>query len=136
MREHVDDVGATVREIARVLGAGGVFLSDRINRTLRSWLVLIKLMQEWDATRCMEPNPHDWSMFIKPAELRAHLLRAGLTPSEGVVGIAPHASPLALLRALRARRKGEIDFGELGRRVAMGVSRDRSLFYAGYAMKP
>jgi 2-polyprenyl-6-hydroxyphenyl methylase / 3-demethylubiquinone-9 3-methyltransferase len=134
--EHVDDVGATVAEIARVLEPGGVFLYDTINRTLRSRLVLIKLMQEWDATRCMEPNLHDWSMFIRPAELRAHLVRAGLVPSEEIVGIAPRASPPVLLRALRARRKGEIDFTELGRRLAMGESRDRSILYAGYALKP
>lgn len=31
--EHVDDVGRTVREIARVPRAGGVFLYDTINRT-------------------------------------------------------------------------------------------------------
>ncbi len=134
--EHVDDVCATVAEIARVLEPGGVFLYDTINRTPRSWLVLIKLMQDWDATRCMEPNLHDWSMFIKPAELRAHLVSAGLLPSDELTGIAPSASPPALLRALRARRKGEIDFTELGRRIAMAESRDHSILYAGYALKP
>ena len=134
--EHVDDVGATIAEIARVLEPGGVFLYDTINRTLRSRLVLIKLMQEWDATRCMEPNLHDWSMFIKPAELNAHIQNAGLVPSQEIVGIAPHASPPALLRALRARRKGRIGYGDLGRRMAMGETRDRSILYAGYAHKP
>lgn len=134
--EHVEDVAATLGEIARVLQAGGVFLYDTINRTLRSRLVMIKLMQEWDATRCMEPNLHDWSMFIKPAELRAQLQGAGLRPCEEVVGIAPGANPLALFRALRARRKGAIDFVELGRRMAMRESRDRSILYAGYALKP
>ena len=134
--EHVDDVRATIGEIARVLEPGGVFLYDTINRTLRSRLVMIGLMQEWGATRCMEPNLHDWSMFIKPAELRAHLEGAGLCPSEDVVGIAPAAKPPALVKALRARRKGEIDFTELGRRIAMRESRDRSILYAGYALKP
>jgi 2-polyprenyl-6-hydroxyphenyl methylase/3-demethylubiquinone-9 3-methyltransferase len=129
-------VRATIGEIARVLEPGGVFLYDTINRTLRSRLVMIALMQEWNATRCMEPNLHDWSMFIKPAELRTHLESAGLRPSENVVGIAPGAKPPALVKALRARRKGEIDFAELGRRVAMRESRDRSILYAGYALKP
>jgi 2-polyprenyl-6-hydroxyphenyl methylase/3-demethylubiquinone-9 3-methyltransferase len=134
--EHVDDVGATIGEIARVLEPGGVFLYDTINRTVRSRLVMIKLMQEWDATRCMEPNLHDWSMFIKPGELRAQLQNAGLRPSEDVVGISPGAKPPALVRALRARRKGTIDSAELGRRVAMRESRDGSILYAGYALKP
>jgi len=134
--EHVDDVGATIAEIARVLEPGGVFLYDTINRTLRSRLVLIGLMQEWDATRCLEPNLHDWSMFIKPSELRAHLERARLRPSEDVVGIATGARPPALIRALPAHRKGRIDAAELGRRMAMRGSRDRSILYAGYALKP
>src|SRR5829696_9247759 len=34
--EHVDDVGRTVAEIARVLEPGGVFLYDTVNRTMRS----------------------------------------------------------------------------------------------------
>jgi 2-polyprenyl-6-hydroxyphenyl methylase/3-demethylubiquinone-9 3-methyltransferase len=134
--EHVDDVGATIGEIARVLEPGGVFLYDTINRTLRSRLVMIMLMQEWDATRCMEPNLHDWSMFIKPAELRAHIESAGLRPSPDIVGIAPGAKPPALVKALRARRKRAIDSAELGRRVAMRESQDRSILYAGYALKP
>lgn len=134
--EHVDDVGTTISEIARVLEPGGVFLYDTINRTVRSRVVLIGLMQDWNATRCMEPNLHDWSMFIKPPELRAHLERAGLRPSEDIVGIAPGAKPPALIKALRAHRKGRIDAADLGRRMAMRESRDRSILYAGYALKP
>jgi hypothetical protein len=57
-------------------------------------------------------------------------------PAEEVIGIAPRAGPPTLLRALRARRKGEIDFTELAPRVAMGETRDRSILYAGYALKP
>jgi hypothetical protein len=75
-------------------------------------------------------------MFIKPAELRAHLEAAGLRPSEEIVGMAPGAKPPALFVALRARRKGAIDTTELGRRVAMRESRDCSILYAGYALKP
>src|SRR5437667_215452 len=90
----------------------------------------------WGARRVVDANLDDWSLCIRPAELRAHIENAGLVASEEVVGIAPHASPPVLLRALRARRKGRIDYGELGRRLAMGESRDRSILYAGYAHKP
>jgi 2-polyprenyl-6-hydroxyphenyl methylase / 3-demethylubiquinone-9 3-methyltransferase len=133
--EHVDDVQRTVSEIARVLEPGGAFLYDTINRTPKSKLVMIKLMQEWEATRCMEPNLHDWAMFIKPAELRGYLERAELRPEE-IVGIAPSASPPSLFRALRARRKGRIGYTELARALAMRETRDRSILYAGYALKP
>jgi 2-polyprenyl-6-hydroxyphenyl methylase / 3-demethylubiquinone-9 3-methyltransferase len=133
--EHVDDVGKTVAEIARVLKPGGAFLYDTINRTLRSNLVMIKLMQEWDWTRCMEPGLHDWNMFIRPKELRDHLENADLEPGP-VVGIAPKASPPRLVLLLRARRRGELDFAEFGERLQMRESRDKSILYAGYAVKP
>src|SRR5215207_8697389 len=71
--EHVDDVGRTLAEIARVLEPGGVFLYDTVNRTLRSKLLMIKLSQEWSATAWAEPDLHEFDMFIRPEELEAHL---------------------------------------------------------------
>ncbi|MBD0329645.1 MAG: 3-demethylubiquinone-9 3-O-methyltransferase [Thermoleophilia bacterium] len=131
--EHVDEVGRTVREIARVLRPGGVFLYDTINRTFRSWLLLIKLGQEWRHTRWAEPDTHDWRHFVKPAELEHELKRAGLEPRDRV-GIAP-AGPLAAVRAMRARAKGALTYGEMGRRLQLRQSRDQSGIYAGYALK-
>jgi 2-polyprenyl-6-hydroxyphenyl methylase/3-demethylubiquinone-9 3-methyltransferase len=133
--EHVDDVRKTLAEIARVLKPGGAFLYDTINRTLRSNLVMIKLMQEWDSTRCMEPNLHDWRMFIRPRELHRHMVAAGLRPGP-ITGIAPKPSPPRLIALLRARRRGELDYGEFGERLQMHESRDKSTLYAGYAVKP
>jgi len=133
--EHVDDVGRSIAEIARVLNPQGTFLFDTINRTLRSKLVMIKLMQEWDSTRCMEPNLHDWDMFIRPDELRRYLQSAGLIAGP-FTGIAPRASPLRLIALLRARRRGDFDYAEFGRRLQMTESGDKSILYAGYATKP
>ena len=131
--EHVDDVGRTVREIARVLRPGGVFLYDTINRTRRSRLLVIKLFQDWAATRCLPPDLHDWRCFIRPAELERELAAAGLDVRDRV-GIAP-ANPLAAVQAMRARARGKITYGELGRRMRMRESRDTSALYAGYAVK-
>jgi 2-polyprenyl-6-hydroxyphenyl methylase/3-demethylubiquinone-9 3-methyltransferase len=133
--EHVESVDRTVAESARVLKPGGVYLYDTINRTLRSRLITIGLIQEWDATRFMEPDLHDWKMFIKPRELEATLRRHGLEP-RGTVGLSPRGNPLRLLRDLRRRRRGEITYGELGRRMELRESRDRSNEYAGHALKP
>jgi 2-polyprenyl-6-hydroxyphenyl methylase / 3-demethylubiquinone-9 3-methyltransferase len=131
--EHVDDVRATVREIARVLRRGGVFLYDTINRTRRSRLLVIRLSQEWSATRWAEPDSHDWERFIRPDELEGELRAAGLDVVQRV-GIAP-ASRLGAVRAMRARARGRITYGELGRRLRLRQSRDTSGLYAGYALK-
>jgi 2-polyprenyl-6-hydroxyphenyl methylase / 3-demethylubiquinone-9 3-methyltransferase len=132
--EHVDDLDRVVAETARVLKPGGVYLFDTINRTLRSKLVMIKLFQEWNATRLMEPGTHDWSMFIKPRELIATLARHGIASRE-VTGAKPGASPFRVLRALRRHRRGKLSYAEVGRRIALVPSRDTSILYLGYALK-
>ena len=132
--EHVESVERTVAEAARVLKPGGPYVYDTINRTRRSRLITIGLLQEWDATRCMPPRLHDWKMFIKPAELEETLRRHGLEPRD-TIGLAAGANPLMLVRDLRRRRKGEISYAELGRRMDMRESRDTSTLYAGYAIK-
>src|SRR4051794_4000765 len=113
--EHVDDVDRTIAEIARVLEPGGIFMYDTINRTFRSWLLVIKLMQDWKATAWTEPDLHDWKMFIKPREVEAKMRAAGLEPCDRV-GIAA-ANPVAALRAMRARAKGRIDMGAMAARI-------------------
>lgn len=133
--EHVESVERTVAESARVLRPGGVYLYDTINRTHRSRLVIIKLLQEWEATRCMEPDVHDWQMFIKPEELDGILRNHGLEP-RGTVGLEPATGPLAILRNLRRRQRGEITYAELGRRLRIRESRALWGSYAGYAIKP
>jgi 2-polyprenyl-6-hydroxyphenyl methylase/3-demethylubiquinone-9 3-methyltransferase len=122
-----------VREIARVLRPGGVFLYDTINRTRRSRLLVIKLSQDWAATRWAEPNLHDWRCFIRPSEMERELAAAGLDVRDRV-GIAP-ANASAAVRAMRDRARGAITYGELGRRLHLREHRDTSAMYAGYATK-
>lgn len=133
--EHVRDLEATIGEIARVLAPGGVFLYDTINRTLPSKLIVIKVAQEWPATRFVPPNLHDWHMFITPRELRAVLARHGLSNQE-TIGLRPGANPLRLLSAAYRFRRGQITPGELGRRLAFRPTRLLACSYMGYARKP
>src|SRR3954471_7265104 len=130
--EHVDDVGRTIGEIARVLEPGGVFLYDTINRTRRSKLVLIKMAQDWPATAWAEPDLHDWDMFIRPEELEAHLRRAGLEARDRV-GFSS-ANPAGALKAMWDRAHGRITYRQMGERLRAKVSRDTSASYGGYAL--
>ncbi len=132
--EHVRDLGKVIAEISRVLKPGGVFLYDTINRTFKSWLVMIKLFQEWDWTSLMPPNLHDWRMFIKPDELISVLTAHGLE-NRGQTGLAPAANPLRTLRILRARKRGELSHFEAAQRIDLRESRDKAVLYAGYARK-
>ncbi|HET7422645.1 MAG TPA: bifunctional 2-polyprenyl-6-hydroxyphenol methylase/3-demethylubiquinol 3-O-methyltransferase UbiG [Gemmatimonadales bacterium] len=133
--EHVHDLPQVIAETARVLRPGGTYLYDTINRTLRSRLVMITLLQEWRWTALMPPGLHDWKMFIRPAELRRELERHGLVPG-GVTGLKPRANPLRSIRALRRRRRGLLSYAAAVREMDLGESPDTSVSYIGYARKP
>jgi 2-polyprenyl-6-hydroxyphenyl methylase / 3-demethylubiquinone-9 3-methyltransferase len=132
--EHVNDLDKVIGEISRVLKPKGIFLYDTINRTIESWIVMIKLFQDWDSTSLMPPNLHDWNMFIKPEELLAKLSECSLE-SRGQTGLKASANPLRAIRILRARKRGEISYLEAFRRLDIRESRDQSVLYAGYARK-
>lgn len=132
--EHVRDLDRVLAETARVLRPGGVYLFDTINRTFRSWLVEIKVLQDWSLTRVQPRGLHDWRMFIKPAELRAAMRRRGLEEQD-LVGLQPRVSPLRLLSTLRGVQKGTVTYAEAGRRLDMGVSRNMDELYMGFAVR-
>lgn len=132
--EHVNDVGQVIAESARVLKPGGVYLYDTINRTWRSRLIVIGLLQEWRWTSLMPPRLHDWNMFIRPPELTRLLNHCGLEPG-GVTGLAPRANPFRIARALRQRKRGAMSYAEAIARMDVRESSDTSLSYIGYARK-
>jgi 2-polyprenyl-6-hydroxyphenyl methylase/3-demethylubiquinone-9 3-methyltransferase len=132
--EHVESVPQVLSEVRRALPPGGLFVYDTINRTPISKLVMIKLFQEWESTRVVGPDLHDYGMFIKPSELRSALVGAKLEPTGKLEGIKPAANPVALIRLLRAQSSGRITLAEFGKRAQMRRSRDKSVLYAGYAI--
>lgn len=132
--EHVEDLAKVIGEISRVLKPGGVFLYDTINRTLESWLVMIKVFQDWDSTSLMPPDLHDWHRFIKPAELLSKLAGNGLE-NRDLTGLKSSVNPVRAIRILRARKRGEISHREAMRRLDLRESRDTGVLYAGYARK-
>jgi len=132
--EHIEHLQEALAEIARVLKMGGVFIYDTVNRTLLTYLVVIKLLQEWKGTALMPPRFHDWRMFIKPLELREYLEGVGIE-NRHVVGFSRTVRPLEVLRCLRQCRRGRISYAEAGRRMALVFHRSTSLMYLGFGVK-
>ncbi len=133
--EHVDDYRKVVAEAARVLKPGGVYFYSSINRTLRSWLVFIKMLQDWRWTRVMPPGVHDWEMFLKPGDLASVLAGHGME-NRGLRGIHPRAGLLATARILRDLNRDWIGYAESTRRMGLAEGGDVSMMYMGYAVKP
>ena len=98
--EHVQDLQQVIREIARVLHPGGLFLFDTINRNPLSRLATITVAE--DILRLLPRGTHDPKLFIKPAELRAAMTAAGLEPGR-FTGLGPRG----------INRRLDLTFGQL-----------------------
>ncbi|GAC1523737.1 MAG: bifunctional 3-demethylubiquinone 3-O-methyltransferase/2-octaprenyl-6-hydroxy phenol methylase [Ktedonobacteraceae bacterium] len=111
--EHVQDLQATIAEIARVLAPGGVFVFDTINRTWLARAVLIWYGEHFPGGG-LTPGIHNYHQFIKPAELSGIITICGLQMRE-LTGFMPR--------------------GLVNGHVKMGPGRFKSVAYVGYATK-
>jgi 2-polyprenyl-6-hydroxyphenyl methylase/3-demethylubiquinone-9 3-methyltransferase len=128
--EHVDSPGRVLAEIARVLRPDGIFFYDTVNRTLASWLGVIKMMEDWQP----EPNTHVWHKFIKPRELTAMMAEHGLE-GRGLRGMAPSGRTLSDLRGLYRLMRGKISHRDLGQRIRGAETGSTAVAYMGYAVR-
>ncbi len=111
--EHVQDLDQVLREVARVLKPGGMFLFDTINRNIIARLATITIAE--DILHLLPKGTHDPAMFIKPAELLAGLESAGMEPAK-ITGLGPRGINL----------RGDLIFGQLPL---------KSVIYMGSALK-
>ena len=132
--EHVSDLDSVVEEAARVLKPGGLYLFDTINRTRRSKLLVIKLLQDWRPTRVIDTELHSWALFITPTELEECLRRHGLRLDE-ITGLGPRANKASLLWNFTRARRGRITFGGLSRLMDVGQVDSTAVSYLGCAIK-
>ncbi len=111
--EHVSDLQATIKEIARVLAPGGVFVFDTINRTLLARAVLIWYGENFPSGG-LKPGIHNYHNFIKPVELQGLLTANGLQVRQ-LTGFMPR--------------------GFVNGRFKMGPGWFKGVAYVGYATK-
>jgi 2-polyprenyl-6-hydroxyphenyl methylase/3-demethylubiquinone-9 3-methyltransferase len=121
--EHVETPGRAIAEASRVLAPGGLFFFYTFNRTLWSWLVIIKGV-DW-FVRNAPPHLHVLHLFLKPRELRAACLEHGFEAPR-LIGVRPKLT-LPLWRMLLT--------GRVGRDFAFTFTRSTRLAYAGVARK-
>ena len=112
--EHVLDLPRVLAEVTRTLRPGGMFLFDTINRNPLARLATITIAE--DVLRLLPRGTHDPAKFIKPRELRAAMLGAGLVPG-AVTGLGPRG----------LNRRFDLTFGPLPL---------TAILYMGIARKP
>ena len=77
---HVADVPRFVADAARHVAPGGLMVASTIDRTARSWLLAI-VGAEY-VFRVLPRGTHQWRQFVRPSELRAAAVAAGLAQIE------------------------------------------------------
>jgi 2-polyprenyl-6-hydroxyphenyl methylase/3-demethylubiquinone-9 3-methyltransferase len=98
--EHVEAPELSIREAARVLAPGGLFVFYTFNRNWLAWLVAIKGV-EWFVPNT-PPNMHVLRLFIKPEDLISMCVRSGLAV-DSLRGMAPVVFSAAFRRLLTRR---------------------------------
>lgn len=123
--EHVANLRHTLQEIYRVLKPGGFFFFDTINRTLKSKIIMIWLLE--NILHEIPRGVHDWSQFIRPDELSEHLNRIGFRDIE-IQGFNIFGE--TIVDHLRAYR-----YYKQTRNFQICINDDRSVMYIGKAVK-
>lgn len=123
--EHITDPKQAITEIYRVLKPGGVFCFDTINRTFKSWLIMIWLLE--DVLKEIPQGIHDWQQFIKPKELTTLMQKAGFTNVD-IQGFNLFGEHLGANLAAYWRYKQTGDF-------SVSFSKNTSVMYIGKAEK-
>jgi 2-polyprenyl-6-hydroxyphenyl methylase/3-demethylubiquinone-9 3-methyltransferase len=112
MLEHVPDPGAIVTACAQLVRADGVIVFSTLNRNPKSYALAI-LGAEY-VLRMLPRGTHDWSRFVRPAELAGFARRVGCAlvettglvynPLTGVFRLAPDDVDVNYMAAFRRER--------------------------------
>jgi 2-polyprenyl-6-hydroxyphenyl methylase / 3-demethylubiquinone-9 3-methyltransferase len=121
--EHLHDLPLAISELARVLKPGGLVLFDTINRTVASYLITVLMAER--VLRFIHPGTHNWSMFIRPGELRTLFGRSALALGD-LRGLVPRVRPGRLVAAFRGGSLGDFTLSDSLRTSYIGHAVKRS----------
>ena len=109
--EHVADLSAFVRACAAMVAPGGLMLTATLNRTLKSFALMIvgvEYILGW-----LPRGTHHWDKFVTPNELEALLERGGLR-AIGQSGVVYNV----LLDAFQLSRDSDVSYMLVAERPA------------------
>lgn len=121
--EHVDDVEKAIAQIQRVFKSGGIFLFDTINRTWKSKVVMIWLLE--DLLGEIPRGVHDWRKFVPPQELEKYLERSQFSDID--------LQGFNLLGETIPEQIAAYRYYRKTKNFRASISRDRSVMYIGKA---
>lgn len=99
--EHLEYPERLIQEASRVLRPGGSFFFHTFNRTLSSYIVVIKGV-DW-FVRNTPKNMHVYSLFIKPEELQKMCFSSGFN-IEKLIGFRPKIWTKGFFRLLFTKK--------------------------------
>jgi 2-polyprenyl-6-hydroxyphenyl methylase/3-demethylubiquinone-9 3-methyltransferase len=119
--EHAANLDFVISECSRMLKPSGLFLYDTINRTIRSRIVAVWLLER--VLGAIPKRTHDARMFIKPKELRRLMSRHGIQNCE-TRGLSVKGSLVDAARRLFRNRQ-----------IAFQITNNTAISYLGYGVK-
>jgi len=132
--EHVADLKIVISEIYRVLKKDGIFLFDTVNRTFKSKLIMIWLLE--DVLKQLPKGLHDWNKFIKPHELIGFLERTGFTDVVIKGFDLTDGTNFKTLRDIVWKGLSNQRGSEKTELFKIQINEDSSVCYIGKAVKP
>lgn len=123
--EHVEDIKKVIAEIYRVLKPNGLFCFDTINKTFKSKLIMIWLLE--NILNKIPRGIHDWEKFIKPEDLTSLIKETGFNKVEikgfNIFGESLYQNIL------------DYFYYQKTKNFIISISDNTSVMYIGYAVK-
>ena len=131
--EHVNDWNKVILEAHRVLNKNGIFLFDTLNRTFKSKVVMIWLLE--DILKQIPRGLHDWNKFIKPEEIIDSLKSSGFADIVIKGFDMTNGTSFETLKDVVLKGLSHQSEGKDAKLFQIQINEDTSISYIGKAIK-